>query len=59
MVEARLDWIRMLSSGPMKIRRPSIWEWKRDAFFLDFAQLGQGEHLEPAAVGQDGAVASP
>jgi hypothetical protein len=24
----RLDWICMLSSGPMKIRWPSIWEAK-------------------------------
>ena len=28
MVEARLDWMRMLSSGPMKMRRPSICDWK-------------------------------
>ena len=23
-----MDWIRMLSSGPMKIFFPSMWEWK-------------------------------
>ena len=28
MVEARLDWMRMLSSGPMKIFLPSTWELK-------------------------------
>ena len=27
-VEPRLDWICMLSSGPMKIFAPSICEWK-------------------------------
>ncbi len=26
--EPRFDWMRMLSSGPMKIIRPSTCEWK-------------------------------
>ena len=29
MVEPRLDWMRMLSSGPMKILLPSMCDWKR------------------------------
>ena len=29
---------------------------KGHAFFGDLAQLGQAEHLEPAAVRQDGAI---
>ena len=27
-----------------------------DAFLLNFPAVGQGEHLEPTAVGEDGAV---
>ena len=46
----------MDSSGPIKILRPSMWEAKVTPSSLIFRRLGQGEHLEPAAVGEDGAV---
>ena len=52
----RLDWICMDSSGPMKILCPSMWEAKVTPLLPDLPQRGQGEHLEPAGVRQDGAV---
>ena len=56
MVEPRLDWMRMLSSGPMKMLRPVDVGGEGDPLLLDVPQLGQGEHLEAAAVRQDGAL---
>ena len=56
MSEPRLDWICMLSSGPIKIRRPSIWEAKVTPSSRIFPSAGQRKDLEPAAVGENGAV---
>ena len=56
MVEPRLDWMRMLSSGPMKMRLPSMWELKVHSLLTDVAQLRQRKDLEAAAVGEDRSV---
>lgn len=52
MVDARLDWIRMLSSGPMKIFLPVDMRMEVYALFLDFSQVCQRKYLESAGIGQ-------
>ena len=37
----RLDWMRMDSSGPMKIFRPSMWEEKYTPSSLIFRRLAR------------------
>ena len=46
----------MLSSGPIKMRLTVQVGVEGNALLGDLAQLGQAEHLEPTAVGQDGTV---
>ena len=41
-IEPRFDWMRILSSGPMKILFPSRWD-ERHALFFDLAQPREGE----------------
>ena len=52
----RLDWMRMDSSGPMKILCPSMWEAKVTPSSVMLRKPGQGEHLEAAGVGEHGPV---
>ena len=47
MVEPRLDWMRMLSSGPMKIFRPSMWEAKVTPSSLMFRSLARENTWKP------------
>ena len=47
MVEPKLDWICMLSSGPMKILRPSMWELKYTPSSLIFLILARENTWKP------------
>ena len=47
MVEARLDWMRILSSGPIKIRLPSMWELKVTPSSRIFRRLAREKTWKP------------
>ncbi len=56
MSEPSQPWISIAVSGVSRWLEPSMWDWKRSALVVDPGEPGEREDLEPAAVGQDGAV---